>query len=65
MVKKILFTEEIHELLYPVEAIERVAVNNLPKDLQTKNYQSFRWYSASCDIPHKQMKQKMQEWLMK
>ncbi|MEJ7680372.1 MAG: hypothetical protein WKG06_21465 [Segetibacter sp.] len=57
--------EEVYELLHPAEAVENIAVSNLPEDLQTKIYRALDDYNAGRYITHEQMKQKMQEWLMK
>lgn len=58
--------EEVYELLHPAEAIENIAINNLPEDLQIELSRALDDYkSGRYIITHEQMKQKMQEWLMK
>lgn len=57
--------EEVYELLHPAEAIENIAINNLPEDLQIKLSRALDDYKSGRYITHEQMKQKMQEWLMK
>jgi hypothetical protein len=55
--------EEVYELLYPYEAIENIAISNLPEELQNKIYRALDDYKNGRYITHQQMKQKVQQWL--
>jgi hypothetical protein len=55
--------EEVYELLYPNEAIENIAISNLPKELQNKINRAIDDYKNGRYITHEQMKQKVNQWL--
>lgn len=55
--------EEVYELLYPNEAIENIAINNLPEKLQNKISRALDDYKNGRYITHEQMKQKVEQWL--
>ena len=50
--------EDVYELLYPNEAIESIAVSDLPEELQNKLNRALDDYRNGRYITHEQMKQK-------
>lgn len=57
--------EEAYKLFYPAEAVESIEISNLPDNIQIKLRQALNDYHNDRYISHEQMKQKMNEWLMK
>ena len=57
--------EEVYELLHPDEAIDTIAIKDLPQELQTKLNRALDDYKSGRYITHEQMKQKVSQWLTK
>ena len=57
--------EEVYELLHPDEAIENIAITDLPEELQSKLNRAMDDYKTGRYITHEQMKQKVAQWLTK
>ncbi len=55
--------EEVYELLHPNEAVENIAINELPDELQNKIYRALDDYKKGCYVTHEEMKQKVHQWL--
>ncbi|MDQ6757464.1 MAG: hypothetical protein M3004_11070 [Bacteroidota bacterium] len=55
--------EEVYELLHPDEAIENIAIKDLPEELQSKLNRAMDDYKSGRYITHEQMKQKVAQWL--
>ena len=55
--------EEVYELLYPNEAVENIAISNLPEELQNKINRALDDYKNGSYITHEQMKEKVDQWL--
>lgn len=55
--------EEVYELLHPNEAVENIAISNLPDELQNKIHSALDDYKNGRYITHEEMKQKVQQWL--
>ncbi|MCW3108779.1 MAG: hypothetical protein JWQ09_3285 [Segetibacter sp.] len=57
--------EEVYELLHPDAKVENIDLSELPSDLQNKINRALNDYQSGRYITHDQMKQKMQQWLLK
>lgn len=57
--------EEVYNLLHPHEAVEEISVLQLPDHLQKKINKAVEDYKTGNYITHDQMKQKVQQWLIK
>ena len=57
--------EEVYELVHPEEGVESIKIGELNDDLQNKLNQALEDYHSGKYIGHEQMKQKVQQWLMK
>lgn len=57
--------DEIYELLHPDKAIDVVEIKDLPAELQQKISKAMDDYRSGRYITHTEMKQKVQQWLMK
>jgi hypothetical protein len=57
--------EEVYELFHADEAVEDVVLNELPTNIREKITRALNDYRSGNYITHGQMKQKMQQWLLK
>lgn len=57
--------EEVYELLNPNAAIEDIQVNKLPQELQNKINRALDDFKNGRYITHDQMKQKVEQWLIR
>lgn len=57
--------EEVYEVLYPDEEIKSVPLDNLPKEIQNKISRALDDYKSGRYITHEQMKEKVNQWLMR
>lgn len=57
--------DEVYELLHPEESVEEVDTQNLPSELRQKINAALDDYHSGRYISHAEMKQKVQQWLMK
>ncbi len=56
--------EEVYELLHPNEAVENIAISDMPDELQNKIHRALDDYKNGRYITHEEMKQKVQQWLI-
>ncbi|MDE3184069.1 MAG: hypothetical protein KGM16_11690 [Bacteroidota bacterium] len=57
--------EEVYELLNPSAVIEDIPVNKLPQELQNKISRALDDFKNGRYITHDQMKQKVEQWLIR
>lgn len=57
--------EEVYDLLHPDERVEHVDTSELPEYLQDKINRGLNDYENGRYLSHEEMKQKMQQWLLK
>lgn len=57
--------DEVYDILHPETIIENIDTAALSSELQQKINNAFEDYKIGNYITHEQMKQKVQQWLMK
>lgn len=57
--------EEVYELLNPNAVIEDIQINKLPQELQNKISRALDDFKNGRYITHDQMKQKVEQWLIR
>lgn len=57
--------EDVYELLNPSAVIEDIQVNKLPQELQNKISRALDDFKNGRYITHDQMKQKVEQWLIR
>jgi ABC-type amino acid transport substrate-binding protein len=58
-------TVEVYELLNPNAVIEDIQLNKLPQELQNKINRALDDFKNGRYITHGQMKQKVEQWLIR
>lgn len=57
--------EEVYELLNPSAEIDNILINKLPQELQNKINRALEDFKNGRYITHDQMKQKVEQWLIR
>lgn len=57
--------EEVYELLNPSAEIDDILINKLPQELQNKINRALEDFKNGRYITHDQMKQKVEQWLIR
>jgi hypothetical protein len=57
--------DEVYDMLHPEEAVENINIEDLSGELQQKINKAIEDYKSGSYITHEQMKQKVQQWLIK
>lgn len=60
-----LLIEEMYDLLHPNDELTDIKFDNIPQELQLKLSQAIEDYKQGKYITDNQMKQKVEQWLMK
>ena len=56
--------EEVYELVHADRSVESVDISSLPKEIQDKINNALSDYKSGNYITHRQMKEKVKQWLM-
>ena len=57
--------DEVYDMLHPESSVENIDMEELPGELQQKISKALDDYKTGNYITHDQMKQKLQQWLIK